>query len=259
MRPTIVDVAERAGVSKGLVSLALNRRPGVAESTRRRILAAADDLGWTPSLPARALSTARAYSLGLVIARDPGVLAADPFFPAFIAGVETALADTPYSLTLSMVASPSRERDVYRRLAGERRVDGGAGQHPHHDGAGEVGVAAHHGVEQHRRDVDGDGVDRVRCRRGERGEQRSRRGGVAPLEGDGDDDAVVTDDRGCRATGPQDESRGRAVAGVGSHATDCPSWAAALLRSSHRYLVRRRNHRSRATAKRMSTPWTTCW
>ena len=44
-RPTIADVARAAGVSKGLVSFALNGRPGVAPDTRARILAAAADLG----------------------------------------------------------------------------------------------------------------------------------------------------------------------------------------------------------------------
>ena len=40
-RPTISDVAAHAGVSKGLVSFALNDRPGVSAETRERILAAA--------------------------------------------------------------------------------------------------------------------------------------------------------------------------------------------------------------------------
>ena len=35
-RPTIADIAHRAGVSKGSVSYALNGRPGVSELTRRR-------------------------------------------------------------------------------------------------------------------------------------------------------------------------------------------------------------------------------
>ena len=41
-RPTIADVARRAGVSKGAVSYALNGQPGVSEATRQRILAIAD-------------------------------------------------------------------------------------------------------------------------------------------------------------------------------------------------------------------------
>jgi len=84
-------VARAAQVSKGAVSFALNGRPGVAETTRARILAAADDLGWTPNATARSLSTQRALAVGLVVAREPELLGADPFFPPFIAGIETVL------------------------------------------------------------------------------------------------------------------------------------------------------------------------
>ena len=48
-RPTIADIANRAGVSKGSVSYALNGRPGVSELTRRRILAIAEEVGWHPT------------------------------------------------------------------------------------------------------------------------------------------------------------------------------------------------------------------
>ena len=53
-RVTIADVAARAGVSPGAVSFALNDRPGVGESTRRRILDAAAELNWTPNVRAGA-------------------------------------------------------------------------------------------------------------------------------------------------------------------------------------------------------------
>ena len=65
-RPTIADVARQAGVSKGAVSFALNGRAGVGPQTRERILAAASELGWSPNHRARALSTSRAFALGLV-------------------------------------------------------------------------------------------------------------------------------------------------------------------------------------------------
>lgn len=123
-RTTISDVAREAGVSKGLVSFALNDRPGVAADTRQRILKIADDLGWVPSMRARALSTDRAYALGLVIARDPAIIAGDPFFPAFISGLEQVLAPIGQSLVLSMVADEAAERATYERLAENGRVDG---------------------------------------------------------------------------------------------------------------------------------------
>lgn len=123
-RPTITDVARAAGVSKGAVSFALNGRPGLAEETRLRILEVAKALGWTPSHRARALSVSRAFAVGLVIARPPELLSTDPFFPAFIAGVERVLADRGQALVLQVVPDQQAELDSYRRLAGDGRVDG---------------------------------------------------------------------------------------------------------------------------------------
>jgi len=123
-RPTIADVAREAGVSKGLVSFALNDRPGVAPATRERILQIAEDIGWIPSVRARSLSTDRSFAMGLVIARDPQILSGDPFFPAFIAGVESALSPVEHALVLSMVGSEASEIASYRRLVAHDRVDG---------------------------------------------------------------------------------------------------------------------------------------
>ncbi|WP_433017481.1 LacI family DNA-binding transcriptional regulator [Kribbella sp. CA-294648] len=123
-RPTIADVATRAGVSKGAVSFALNGRPGLAKATVDRILAAADELGWRPSNRARSLSVSKAFALGLVITRDPGVLSSDPFFPAFIGGVESVLAPRGQALVLQVVAPGENEEAGYRRLAQDGRVDG---------------------------------------------------------------------------------------------------------------------------------------
>jgi DNA-binding LacI/PurR family transcriptional regulator len=123
-RPTIADVATRAGVSKGAVSFALNGRPGLAQATVDRILAAADELGWRPSNRARSLSVSKAFALGLVITRDPDVLSSDPFFPAFIAGVESVLASRGQALVLQVVTPGEEEAAGYRRLAQDGRVDG---------------------------------------------------------------------------------------------------------------------------------------
>lgn len=124
-RSTIEDVARLAGVSKGAVSVALNGHPGVADATRARISEAAQTLSWRPSLRARALLASRSFALGLVISRPPELLAADPFFSAFIAGVESILAKRGLALVLQVVdGDPETEAASYRRLAHEGRVDG---------------------------------------------------------------------------------------------------------------------------------------
>ena len=123
-RATIRDIAERAGVSKGAVSYALNGRPGVSDETRDRILRIAGELGWYPNRAARALSAARADSCGLVLARPATTIALEPFFMGFIAGVETHLSPLSVGLTLQLVRSIEEEIAVYRRWFGEHRVDG---------------------------------------------------------------------------------------------------------------------------------------
>jgi len=123
-RPTIADVARHAGVSKGLVSFALNDRPGVAPHTRERILASAQALGWTPSVRGRSLSTGRSFACGLVIGRSPDVIAADPFFPSFIAGVEDELSTAGQVLVLAVATPGRQEADIYRALVADNRVDG---------------------------------------------------------------------------------------------------------------------------------------
>ena len=125
-RPTIADVARRAGVSIAAVSFAVNGRAGVGEETRRRILAAAEELGWRPSAPARALTSARAGAVGLVLARALGVLETDPFFIRFLAGIERGLAPHDEALLLQVADSPAEEIDpgAYVRLVAAGRVDG---------------------------------------------------------------------------------------------------------------------------------------
>lgn len=123
-KPTIADVAERAGVSKGLVSFALNNRPGVAPQTRDRILAVAEEMGWQPSVRARSLSVDRSFALGLVITRDAEIVTSDPFYPSFIAGVERELAPAGQALVLSVVPDEAAELASYRKLAADGRIDG---------------------------------------------------------------------------------------------------------------------------------------
>jgi DNA-binding LacI/PurR family transcriptional regulator len=123
-RVTISDIARRAGVSKGAVSFALNDRPGVAESTRARILGIAEELGWRPNRAARSLSAARADTCGLVLARPVRLLAAEPFFMEFVAGVESELSSRSIALTVQVAEDVAQEVEIHRRWWAERRVDG---------------------------------------------------------------------------------------------------------------------------------------
>jgi DNA-binding LacI/PurR family transcriptional regulator len=123
-RPTIADIAQRAGVSKGAVSYALNGQPGVSEATRQRIVAIAQEIGFNPNNAARALSGASARAVGLTLCRPARILSIEPFFMGLISGFEAELAARGFALTLQVVSSPEAEVEVYRRWWGERRVDG---------------------------------------------------------------------------------------------------------------------------------------
>lgn len=123
-RPTISDIARKAGVSKGAVSYALNGRPGVSETTRARVLAIAQEIGWQPSLAARSLSGAKAGVVGLVVCRPARFLGVEPFFMELISGIESELSAGASALLLQVAPDHATEVEVYRRWWGEGRVDG---------------------------------------------------------------------------------------------------------------------------------------
>jgi LacI family transcriptional regulator len=66
-RVTIAQVAEEAGVSAMTVSNVLNDRPGASDETRRRVLDAAQRLGYQPNLAARNLKSGRTGLIGVMI------------------------------------------------------------------------------------------------------------------------------------------------------------------------------------------------
>ncbi|MDN5765904.1 MAG: LacI family transcriptional regulator [Humibacillus sp.] len=76
-RPTIRDVATRAGVSKSLVSLALQNAPRVAPQTRAAILAAAEELGYRRNAAAHALGAHRTRTIGVFVLDLHNPLTAD--------------------------------------------------------------------------------------------------------------------------------------------------------------------------------------
>jgi DNA-binding LacI/PurR family transcriptional regulator len=123
-RPTIADIARRAGVTKAAVSFALNGQPGVSAATRERILAIADELGFQPNSAARALSDGRAGAFGLVIDRPARTLGVEPFFMQLISGIQAELADEHTALLFTMAEDQAAEIAMYRSWWAQRRVDG---------------------------------------------------------------------------------------------------------------------------------------
>lgn len=123
-RPTMKDIAERAGVSPSAVSFALNDRDGVSPGTRARIREVAEELGWQPNSAARALSGERSGCVGLVLARPARTLGVESFFLQLVSGIQEALAPRRVALLFQVVEDLDAECATYRRWWAERRVDG---------------------------------------------------------------------------------------------------------------------------------------
>ncbi|WP_432511507.1 LacI family DNA-binding transcriptional regulator [Kineococcus sp. SYSU DK001] len=113
-RPTMKDVAARAGVSRALVSIVFRDAPGAGEETRRRVLRAAADLGYVRDQSARSLRTGRSYQLGVVFESR------DDFHVDLLDAVYRAADDRGYELLLS-AATPRRTQDrALETLVGAR-------------------------------------------------------------------------------------------------------------------------------------------
>ena len=123
-RPTIIDVANRAGVTMGAVSSALNGQPGVSAATRERIVAIAAEMGFQPSSAARALSTGSAGAFGLVIGRPAPTLGFEPFYMQFVSGIQGEFSPGHIALLLAVAEDRATEIAAYKVWWAQRRVDG---------------------------------------------------------------------------------------------------------------------------------------
>jgi len=123
-RPTIADIARRAGVTKAAVSFALNGQPGVSAATRERILAIAAEVGFEPNSAARALSDGRAGAFGLIIDRPARTLGSEVFFMQLISGLQAELAANHITLLFTMAEDQAEEIRIYRTWWAQRKVDG---------------------------------------------------------------------------------------------------------------------------------------
>jgi LacI family transcriptional regulator len=109
-------VARLAGVSVASVSFALNGQPGVADGTRRRILAAATELGYRANPQAQALRRGRTTTYGLVIRNF-----SNPFFLEVLTGAEQAATEAGATLLLlDSHYSAEREHRLVREMAAQR-------------------------------------------------------------------------------------------------------------------------------------------
>jgi len=116
---TIREVAERAGVSVGTVSNALNRPHLVAQETLSRVQTAIQDLGFVRNAAARQMRGARSPAIGLV------VLDVDnPFFTAVARGVEAAANEVDHLVIVCNSGGDRAREQRQLKLLEEQKVAG---------------------------------------------------------------------------------------------------------------------------------------
>jgi DNA-binding LacI/PurR family transcriptional regulator len=112
----LAGIAEAAGVSISTVSRVLNRRPGVHEETRRRVLSALAEQRYTP----RGIDALhRTGVLGLLVPE-----LTNPVFPAFAEALEARAAERGYSTVLCNTKAASAREEEHVRLLLARGVAG---------------------------------------------------------------------------------------------------------------------------------------
>lgn len=94
--PTIYDVADRAGVSKSLVSLVLRGSPQVSERRRGAVLTAISELGYRPSQAATLLASTRTRAIEVIIDDYR-----NPWFVDLVHGLRDGLAGHGYHLSVT--------------------------------------------------------------------------------------------------------------------------------------------------------------
>jgi DNA-binding LacI/PurR family transcriptional regulator len=122
-RPTLEDVAARAGVSRATVSRVVNRHSTVDPALAAAVNRAIDDLGYAPNRAARALMTNRTDAIALVAAEPGERVFGDPFFGGIVRGVSQELAGHGQQLILCMISDEAERDRVERYLLG-RHTDG---------------------------------------------------------------------------------------------------------------------------------------
>lgn len=116
-RPRLADVAARAGVSAGLVSLVLRNQPGPSGQTRTRVLEAARQLGYRADRTASLLARRRSQHLGVLMD------VRNTFHTGMVADIDAAATRRGYDLVLSAI-TPARDERAATEILLDFRCEG---------------------------------------------------------------------------------------------------------------------------------------
>lgn len=123
-RPKLKDVAEKAGVSAATASYVLNhKKKYISDETKRKVFAAAKELGYVPDMNARGLAARDTRLIGVVIPqREPGsaLMFRNSFYSEILGSIEYQARIQGYQI----IISGTNVDEDYIRLAKERNLDG---------------------------------------------------------------------------------------------------------------------------------------
>lgn len=123
MPATIRDVAQLAGVSKSTVSSVINNKGYVGQETKAKILAAIEQLHYTPKRSARGLANRMSGNIGFIVS-DTHFSRAEPFYTRVFLGSEFAARDYDLYVLLTSVDGRREARPKLPRFLLEQNVDG---------------------------------------------------------------------------------------------------------------------------------------
>ena len=122
-RPTLDQVAYRAGVGRGTVSRVVNGSAQVSPSAKRAVETAIAELGYVPNQAARSLVTQRTDSIALVIFESGERFFAEPFFGRIVQSISSVLVARGLQMLL-MIAQSAEERLRLEGYLTRQHVDG---------------------------------------------------------------------------------------------------------------------------------------
>ena len=118
-KPTMHEVATRAGVSIFTVSRVVNNSGFVRESTRQRVEQAIAELNYVPSAAGRRLRSGKSHAVGLLMSD-----VANPYWNEIIVSIQAYLSDRGYGVVLGNARSDLQEERRQLEIALTQGVDG---------------------------------------------------------------------------------------------------------------------------------------
>jgi DNA-binding LacI/PurR family transcriptional regulator len=122
-RPTLDQVAERAGVGRGTVSRVVNGSVQVSPGAKAAVEDAIAELGYVPNRAARTLVTQRTDSIALVIFESGERFFTEPFFGRIVQAISSVLVERNLQMVL-MISQSAQERERLEGYLTRQHVDG---------------------------------------------------------------------------------------------------------------------------------------